>query len=414
MTEIAPALTKSIPAGDEGEVLVRVQGVSKRFCRSLKKSLWYGVQDIASELVGRKYEHELRPDEVWAVKDVSFELRRGECLGLIGRNGAGKSTLLRILNGLIRPDQGRIEMNGRVGGLIALGAGFNPILTGRENIYVNGSILGLTKAEIDACFEEIIEFAEIGEFIDAPVQTYSSGMNVRLGFAVAAVLIKPDILLLDEVLAVGDIGFTIKCLNKIRELTANSSVIFVSHSMQFVSTFCNRVIVMKGGFSTIDTASIGEGIDQYLAQFSMEESRAGTGDASISDVLLRNLDNNDTGCQNFVIQQNSSLQIEFEVITDRKSKLFLQIDTQGFVPILASVILNSSGEDLVLERGKHKVSLALGKLDFNAGSYSIVIGISDLNSHLTLLRYQSAASFRIVADKLVWGYLVRPLFASVN
>jgi len=414
MTEIAPALTKSIPAGDEGEVLVRVQGVSKRFCRSLKKSLWYGVQDIASELVGRKYEHELRPDEFWAVKDVSFELRRGECLGLIGRNGAGKSTLLRILNGLIRPDQGRIEMNGRVGGLIALGAGFNPILTGRENIYVNGSILGLTKAEIDACFEEIIEFAEIGEFIDAPVQTYSSGMNVRLGFAVAAVLIKPDILLLDEVLAVGDIGFTIKCLNKMRQVAKNSAVVFVTHGMQFVSTFCNRVIVMTRGSSFCDTNSIGEGIDKYLAQFPIEESRAGTGDASIDNVVLRNLDNGDVGCQDFVIKQNSILQIEFEVTTDRKSKLFMQIDTQGFVPILASTILNNYGEELILERGNHKISLNLGKLDFNAGQYSIVIGVSDPTNHLSLLRYQGAASFRVVAEKLVWGYLVRPLFASVT
>ncbi|MEI8078291.1 MAG: ATP-binding cassette domain-containing protein, partial [bacterium] len=157
------------------DVLVSVDQVSKKFCRSLKKSLWYGVRDVASEILGgNQRERELRTGEFWAVKDVSFELKRGECLGLIGRNGAGKTTLLRMLNGLIKPDHGRITMRGRIGALIALGAGFNPVLTGRENIYVNGSVLGLAKREIDEKIGEIIDFAEIGEFIDTPVQNYSS------------------------------------------------------------------------------------------------------------------------------------------------------------------------------------------------------------------------------------------------
>jgi len=194
------------------ETLIRVENVSKKFCRSLKKSLWYGMRDLSKEVLGRRHggDGELRPDEFWSVNDVSFELKRGECLGLIGPNGAGKSTLLKMLNGLIKPDQGRIEMRGRVGALIELGAGFNPILSGRENIYVNGSVLGLAKEEIDQKLDEIIEFSELDEFIDSPVQNYSSGMKVRLGFAVAAHM-KPDILLIDEVLAVGDIGFRTKC-----------------------------------------------------------------------------------------------------------------------------------------------------------------------------------------------------------
>ena len=197
-----------------GETLIKVEGLSKKFCRSLKKSMWYGMRDIGSELLGRRHGTDgvLRQDEFWAVKDVNFELKRGECLGLIGHNGAGKTTLLRMLNGLIKPDQGRIEMHGKVGALIALGAGFNPVLTGRENIYVNAAVLGMNKRYVDSKIDEIIDFAEIREFINSPVQTYSSGMNVRLGFAVAAILIEPDILFLDEVLAVGDIGFAIKCL----------------------------------------------------------------------------------------------------------------------------------------------------------------------------------------------------------
>ncbi|MBW6513056.1 MAG: ATP-binding cassette domain-containing protein, partial [Desulfuromonadaceae bacterium] len=143
------------------DTLITVQNVSKKFCRSLKKSLWYGMQDLGREITGRRHggEGELRSEEFWAVKDVSFELKRGECLGLIGPNGAGKSTLLKMLNGLIKPDAGRIEMRGRVGALIELGAGFNPVLTGRENVYVNGSVLGFSKDEIDRKLDEIIAFA---------------------------------------------------------------------------------------------------------------------------------------------------------------------------------------------------------------------------------------------------------------
>ncbi|GFE58474.1 ABC transporter ATP-binding protein [Geobacter sp. AOG1] len=230
------------------EVLVSVDNVSKKFCRSLKKSLWYGMLDLGSELLGRRHggNGELRSDEFWAVKDVSFELKRGECLGLIGLNGAGKSTLLRILNGLIKPDQGRVEMRGRVGAMISLGAGFNPILTGRENIYINASVLGLTKKEIDERIDEIIDFSELGDFIDAPVQNYSSGMNIRLGFAVATAL-DPDILLLDEVLAVGDFSFRFKSYRRIHNLISNCAVILVSHSMNDIAAVCTNAIVMKGG-----------------------------------------------------------------------------------------------------------------------------------------------------------------------
>ena len=234
------------------DVLVRVEGVSKIFCRSLKRSLHYGLMDSLTDILplGKRKNDEsgqpiLRKEEFWAVKDVSFELRRGECLGLIGRNGAGKTTLLKMLNGLIKPDEGRIEMHGRVGALIALGAGFNPILTGRENIYVNGSILGLSKKEIEDKLDEIIDFSEIREFIDSPVQSYSSGMAVRLGFAIASSL-NPDILLLDEVLAVGDFVFRMKCWNELA-LNRKAAVIFVSHQAHEVRALCNNALYLNRG-----------------------------------------------------------------------------------------------------------------------------------------------------------------------
>ncbi len=230
------------------ETLIKVEGVSKKFCRSLKKSLWYGLQDLGREITGRRHggNGKLRPDEFWAVKDVSFELKRGECLGLIGRNGAGKTTLLRMLNGLIKPDTGRIEMRGRVGALIALGAGFNPILTGRENIYVNASALGLSKRETDEKLDEIIDFADISGFIDSPVQSYSSGMQVRLGFAVATA-IHIDILLLDEVLAVGDAAFRARCYNRMNKIQRDSAVIFVTHNTEQVSRVCNSALFLSSG-----------------------------------------------------------------------------------------------------------------------------------------------------------------------
>lgn len=246
------------------DVLVRVEGVSKKFCRSLKKSLWYGMKDMAAEVLGGSTSHDcLRPDEFWAVKDVSFELRRGECLGLIGRNGAGKTTVLKMLNGLIKPDHGHIEMRGRVGALIALGAGFNPILTGRENIYVNGSILGLAKKEIDERLEEIIDFADIREFIDAPVQSYSSGMQVQLGFAVATA-IKPDVLLLDEVLAVGDADFQAKCYQRLGNVLTNAAVILVSHQAYHIKKICNRAALLDRGI-LVDIGTP----DEMLAIYSM-------------------------------------------------------------------------------------------------------------------------------------------------
>lgn len=230
------------------DTLITVNHVSKKFCRSLKHSLWYGLKDLAYELCGDGHggRCQLRPGEFWAVKDVGFEVRRGECIGVVGRNGAGKTTLLRMLNGLIKPDIGRIELTGRIGALIALGAGFNPVLTARENIYVSASVLGISRREIKAKFDEIVDFAEVEQFIDAPVQSYSSGMKVRLGFAIASVL-KPDILLLDEVLAVGDANFRSKCIRRIGSILSECAVVFVSHDAWAVRRICDSIIWLDQG-----------------------------------------------------------------------------------------------------------------------------------------------------------------------
>lgn len=248
------------------EVLIKVEGVSKKFCKDLNLGLLYGLQDLATGMFGKTKPRDLRKKEFWAVDDISFEVKRGECLGLLGHNGAGKSTLLKVLTGLISPDKGKITMKGRVNALIELTAGFNPILTGRENIYNNGAVLGLSEKEIEAKYDEIVAFSELEEFIDTPVQYYSSGMKVRLGFSVAA-FTEPDVLILDEVLAVGDVGFRIKSFNKTLEIMQKAAVIFVSHSMTDVSRTCNQVLFMRHGKSYYHGTNIHKGIDLYLNEF---------------------------------------------------------------------------------------------------------------------------------------------------
>jgi len=202
-------------------------------------------------------------DIIWALKDVSFEVKHGEVLGIIGRNGAGKSTLLKILSRITEPTSGKVIINGRVSSLLEVGTGFHPELTGRENIYLNGTILGMSKAEIDGKFDEIVAFAETGKFLDTPVKRYSSGMKVRLAFAVAAHL-EPEILLVDEVLAVGDAAFQKKCLGKMEDVAKEGrTVLFVSHNMAAVNTLCQRGIVIEKGGKAFDGQG-GRAISFYL------------------------------------------------------------------------------------------------------------------------------------------------------
>ena len=394
------------------EPLIRVESLSKKFCRDLKRSLWYGVQDLSSEIRGHRHggNGALRPDEFWAVRDISFELRRGECLGLIGHNGAGKTTLLRILNGLIKPDQGRIEMRGRVGALIALGAGFNPILTGRENIYINASVLGMDKRYVDSKLDEIIAFAEIGEFIDTPVQNYSSGMSVRLGFAVAAVLIEPDILFLDEVLAVGDIGFVIKCLNTVRRLTSNAAVVFVSHSMQHVSSFCTRVMVMERGHVLLDSPNPAEGIDQYYKLVKYDVQSSGTGGARVLGLDLFVNGRPVAGTEPSIPQGaivKAILQLRVDG-TNRAADAHLFIHDEGMAPIVCIPLHGGDGKLLNLKPGEHTLELQLGAIDLNAGKYSFVMSVRDADSLVSLVRTQGLQPFRVFADTTQWGKVVRP------
>lgn len=203
---------------------------------------------------------------IWALKNVSFEVGLGEVVGIIGRNGAGKSTLLKILSRITRPTEGRVALNGRVGSLLEVGTGFHSELTGRENVFLNGAILGMTRAEIQSKFDEIVEFAEVGPFLDTPVKHYSSGMTVRLAFAVAAHL-EPEILILDEVLAVGDLAFQKKCLGKMSEVArAGRTILFVSHDLNAVNALCERAILLHEG--VIAKTGLTEEVTRYYLDHS--------------------------------------------------------------------------------------------------------------------------------------------------
>jgi len=229
-------------------IAVKVENVCKKYCRALKHSMLYGTMDIARNAIGLSSNSgQLRNNEFWALDDINFEVKKGETLGIIGANGAGKTTLLKLLNGIFWPDKGKITIRGRVGALIQVGAGFHPMLTGRDNIYLNAAILGMGKKEVDKKFDEIVSFADIGDFLDTPVKFYSSGMLVRLGFAVA-VHCEPDVLLVDEVLAVGDISFRRKCFKKLNELKEKGVPwIIVSHDMGTIKNQADRVIFLNKG-----------------------------------------------------------------------------------------------------------------------------------------------------------------------
>jgi lipopolysaccharide transport system ATP-binding protein len=249
------------------DIVLQFDHVWKKFRRGEQKhdSLRDLIPSIAKGLFKSRRPGELRDQEFWAIKDVSFQVERGEALGIIGPNGAGKSTTLKILSGILTPDRGAITVSGKLSALIEVGAGFHPDLTGRENIYLNGAILGMKKKEMDRKLEDIVAFSELSEFLDTPVKRYSSGMYARLGFSVAA-HVDPDILLVDEVLSVGDWAFQRKCLEKMEDFVKKGvTIIFISHNLQAVVNLCPRALLLRKG-SVVESGPTGDVVRRYLSE----------------------------------------------------------------------------------------------------------------------------------------------------
>lgn len=404
------------------DILIKAEHVSKKFCRSLKRSLWYGVKDVSHSLNpwARDQEiHEngdsfqpkqLRPDEFWALQDVSFEVRRGECLGLIGHNGAGKSTLLKTLNGLIRPDSGRISMRGRVGAMIELGAGFNPILTGRENIFNQAALLGFPVQEVRKRFDEIVEFAEVAHAIDMPLQNYSSGMRVRLGFSVFAHL-EPDVLLIDEVLAVGDVSFRLKCLNRMVDLLNRCAVIFVTHAMPQVFRVCSDVLLMDHGKPSYQGSDIAVGVTKYFAALPENaQSVAGSGEAKLTSLVATAGSERCTLGQTLSMQFSQQLQLQLELKLLPPSaggRVQLVLWSSELLPVLASMTEELDGFPFIVnEDGFATVTVKLCRLCLNAGVYNVsVVVLSD--NRKVLCRHDGAVAINMSTNCGGGAYVIQ-------
>jgi ABC-type polysaccharide/polyol phosphate transport system ATPase subunit len=393
----------------KNETLVKVENLSKKFCRKLKRSLWYGIKDIGAELTGSKRNRiKLRKDEFWALQDINFEVNRGELVGLIGANGAGKTTLLKLLSGLVKPDNGKITIRGKIQALIALGAGFNPVLTARENIYINGAVLGFSKKEMDKMLEDIMDFAEIREFIDMPVQSYSSGMQVRLGFAVA-VNLKPDILIVDEVLAVGDAAFRRKARNKMMELLHSGiSVLFVSHNMATISSITSRCLYLHKG-QMVAAGPSDEVTTLYLSD-SLKRSKASQNQMAEEDLMtsayytvpdvftLKKVRlHNTSGSETDEFNTYDNITITFEMEFSKKIEnvqLAFNIRDQINDMVISSSKLQWNDRPC---KGIVKAECEIEKNKLREGNYNLGFYVADNNGG-ALFKSNAAGSFTILAD----------------
>jgi homopolymeric O-antigen transport system ATP-binding protein len=351
----------------------RMRGEEEKCYKIGKKKLMISADDPQA---GRE------PNTMWALKDISFSVQQGEIIGIIGKNGAGKSTLLKILARITEPSSGEAVLRGRVASLLEVGTGFHPELTGRENIYLNGAMLGMRKLEIDRKFDEIVAFAEIEKFIDTPVKRYSSGMYVRLAFAVAAHL-EPEILLVDEVLAVGDVSFQKKCLGKMGEVAKQGrTVLFVSHNMGMITQLCKKGIYMDAG-KIAYSGDIDSVVSTYLTATSatasiedLERSRGKTGE--VSKVFFRKVAvANHEGLELLEgdVRQPIYLNLEYEVTTSLKNiELSLRIDDYSGRPIFTTSQSDCSPECLISRKpGVYQVTIKIPEMFLMPNKYFVSV-----------------------------------------
>ena len=343
-------------------------------------------------------------EDFWALNDVSFEIQKGDRVGIIGRNGAGKSTLLKILSRITPPTKGRIEYSGRMASLLEVGTGFHGDLSGRENIYLNGSILGMTKHEIDRKFDEIVAFAEIEKFLDTPVKRYSSGMYVRLAFAVAANL-ESDILIVDEVLAVGDAAFQKKCLGKMNEVSKSDgkTILFVSHQLNTLQALCNKGIVLSKGEVSLNVSSSELAIKHYMllanqtARTSIYDrlDREGEGKIKVTDIKFSNSNKQDI--EELITGQQLFIHISYQCInTFIGQKISIALAFYGDDGILYTVV-NSENTGVVYDnvRGSGELVCSINKLPLMEGNYFINVSINE--NGITQDWVQEATTISVIA-----------------
>lgn len=391
------------------DTIIKVENLSKRFIISHEERERYtSLRDVITRQVkstfsiGRKkIPVRSSQEEFWALKDLNFEIKRGDRVGIIGRNGAGKSTLLKILSRITEPTTGRITIDGRVASLLEVGTGFHPELTGRENIFLNGAILGMSRGEIKSKFDEIVAFAEVEQFLDTPVKRYSSGMYVRLAFAVAAHL-EPEILIVDEVLAVGDAQFQKKCLGKMKDVSEEGrTVIFVSHSMSTISSLCNRVILLDGGKIKADGDPSTSILSYYTSGIASPTSinyaanEKSMGDGFVRLLRAEILSNSRSAEHEVSIIDEIEVNLEYEFLKDDPKTLpYPNIHVYNFEGICVFVAAPSSTESM--KKGRFRSSCKIPGNFLNEGSYFIGVAISSFGRGVVVHVFdQNALSFNV-------------------
>jgi len=394
---------------------ITVENVSKRYrkgqigYRTLREDL-YDLTGRLISLTGKGKAHSYK-EHIWALKDVSFQVDKGETLGIIGPNGAGKTTTLRLLAGITNPTEGRISVNGRMGVLIELAAGFHPELTGRENIYLNGAILGMTRKEIKRKFDAIVDFAEIEDFIETPVKRYSSGMMVRLGFSVA-VHVDPDVLLVDEVLAVGDIAFQAKCYERMSNLLDRGcALVFVSHNMAAMQRICKRVIWLEKGRIREDgeAAEVCNAYANRMISTSARDADAGgTGGIAVEhadpDISLKSVEvygKNSDEVNKVLVGDECTIRIVFETRRRLEKPAFL-IGIRNEDNLEIAVLHSKAQGDSTDFEGVSAVKCVLQHLSLFPGVYRLRFGIGEGARPGALLYAQNAGQFQVVSDSPGW------------
>jgi lipopolysaccharide transport system ATP-binding protein len=375
--------------------------VFKRFRRGEQHdSLRDLIPSLVKKAVSKDRERALAPQEFWVLNDVSFEVKKGERLGVIGHNGAGKSTMLKHLSGIMAPTRGSLEVNGRLSALIEVGAGFHPDLTGRENVYLNGVILGMTRAEVKRKFDEIVDFAGLEEFIDTPVKRYSSGMFARLGFSVAAHL-EPDILVIDEVLSVGDFAFQRKGIEKMRAIAnSGATVIFVSHNLHAVAEFCDRGILLERGRVVVDGPT-DQVIRRYLDTASNHHERPPHGPARLTGTTITGC-NGETGT--FQAGSQARISIAFEALAAvEKVAVVIQLFNSDFYDVFHTSSQRLGHAPISMEPGQRAVCDFDIDLHLGPGTYYLGAFLYRYDTEHQYDHVFPATSFVMTTDRDIRG-----------
>lgn len=379
----------------KSDIAVSVEHLSKKYMIGKQKS--DSLRGTLNSLFSPKSKN--NAEEFWALKDVSFQINKGDVVGIVGRNGAGKSTLLKLLSQITKPTDGVIRINGRVSSLLEVGTGFHHELTGRENIFLNGTILGMTREEVKSKFDEIVAFSGIGDFIDTPVKYYSSGMYVRLAFAVAAHL-EPEILIIDEVLAVGDADFQKKCLGKMQDVAGQGrTVLFVSHDIEAVQALCNKGILMEKGRikeigSIHDVLHTYSNVSEHATKVWDENSRPGDHVVKLNEVRLINTEKH--SIQRADLDEEVGIEIIYEVFKDNSYPtpnfhVYSSTNVLCFILIL---------DEQIHQKGTYRCIGWIPKNTLNNITYHIGVAITTLKSMKVHLDIKDAVSIDMVESKI--------------